>query len=99
MLFERVLPGNLHCPFCGNEGERDLESPHSVSRGTEAMRKLSVGLIFGGCSSEHEISIRSAHSVAEAVDRSQFELILIGIDRAGRWHLHDESSFKSVDGD
>lgn len=55
--------------------------------------KLKVGVLFGGRSGEHEISIRSAHSLAEAVDRDRFEPILIGIDRRGEWHLHGNESF------
>lgn len=58
-----------------------------------------VGLIFGGRSSEHEISIRSAQSVANAIDRRRFGLVLIGIDRVGRWRLHDERTFAALRGD
>lgn len=57
---------------------------------------IQVGLIFGGRSSEHEISIRSAQSVATAIDRRRFGLVLIGIDRSGRWHLHDERTFRAL---
>lgn len=59
-------------------------------------RKIRVGLLFGGRSAEHEISIRSARSVAAAVDPSRFELHRIGIGRSGRWIYHDEKSFGSL---
>ena len=49
--------------------------------------KIHVGIIFGGRSGEHEISLRSARSVFEAIDRSKYGVSLIGIDRGGRWHL------------
>lgn len=52
--------------------------------------KLRVGIVFGGQSAEHEISILSARNVLEALDRSRFEPVLIGIDKAGRWLLQDE---------
>lgn len=55
--------------------------------------KLRVAVLFGGRSGEHEISIRSAHSVVEAIDRSRFEAILVGIDRQGGWHLHSDEGF------
>ena len=52
-------------------------------------RKIRVGLIFGGRSGEHEVSIASAMSVYNALDKSRYEVILIGIDKTGRWLLPD----------
>jgi D-alanine-D-alanine ligase len=46
-----------------------------------------VAVLFGGRSSEHEISCLSARSVIDALDPSAFEVIPIGISRDGRWHL------------
>ncbi len=53
-------------------------------------RKLRVGIVFGGQSAEHEISILSARNVLAALDRSRFEPVLIGIDKTGRWLAQDE---------
>ncbi len=47
--------------------------------------KLRVGLVFGGRSGEHEVSVVSAASVAAALDRSRYEIVPMAIDRAGRW--------------
>ncbi len=47
--------------------------------------KLHVGLIFGGRSGEHEVSVRSACSVIEAIDRDKFEVIPLAITKEGRW--------------
>jgi D-alanine-D-alanine ligase len=55
-----------------------------------ASAKIRVGIIFGGRSAEHEISILSARNVLEALDRSRFEPVLIGIDKTGRWLAQDE---------
>jgi D-alanine-D-alanine ligase len=55
---------------------------------TEA-RKIRVGILFGGQSAEHEISILSARNVLEAIDTERFEPVLIGIDKQGRWLLQD----------
>lgn len=55
-------------------------------------RKLRVGILFGGRSAEHEISILSARNVAEALDRSKFEPVLVGIDKSGRWLTQSESA-------
>jgi D-alanine-D-alanine ligase len=51
------------------------------------MSKVRVGIIFGGRSAEHEVSLQSARNIVDALDRSRFEPVLIGIDKAGHWHL------------
>jgi D-alanine-D-alanine ligase len=48
-------------------------------------RKIHVGVIFGGRSGEHEISIRSARSVIEAIDRSKYDVTPIAITPEGKW--------------
>ena len=52
-----------------------------------------VGILFGGKSAEHEISLLSAKNIFEAMDRTKFEPVLIGIDKTGRWLLNDVSQF------
>ncbi|MCC6994212.1 MAG: D-alanine--D-alanine ligase [Deltaproteobacteria bacterium] len=53
------------------------------------MKRVRVGIIFGGRSGEHEISLMSARSIVDALDRERYEAVLIGIDPEGRWHLED----------
>jgi D-alanine-D-alanine ligase len=48
-------------------------------------KKLRVGIIFGGRNSEHEVSLLSAASVLKAIDRRKFEVVPIGISKAGHW--------------
>jgi D-alanine-D-alanine ligase len=48
-------------------------------------RKLRVGIVFGGRSGEHEVSLAGAASVMAAIDRSRFDVLPIGITRDGRW--------------
>lgn len=48
-------------------------------------KKLRIGVIFGGRSGEHEVSIRSARSVIEAIDKSKYEVIPIAITKEGNW--------------
>lgn len=50
------------------------------------MARARLAVLFGGASSEHEISLRSARSVIDAVDRERFEPVLVGISRDGVWH-------------
>jgi len=47
--------------------------------------KLRVGILFGGRSGEHEVSLLSAASVLNAIDRSKFDVVPIGITKEGRW--------------
>jgi D-alanine-D-alanine ligase len=54
-------------------------------------RKIRVGVVFGGRSAEHEVSLQSAKNVLEALDREKYEPVLIGIDREGRWHLDEQT--------
>src|SRR2546425_7736495 len=50
-----------------------------------AKKKLRVGVILGGQSGEHEVSLAGAASVLAAIDRERFEPVPIGITRQGRW--------------
>ncbi len=49
------------------------------------MAKLRVGVIFGGRSGEHEVSLVSAQGIMSAMDREKYEIIPIGITKDGRW--------------
>ena len=53
------------------------------------MTRLKVGIIFGGCSEEHPISIKSAREVAKHLDIAKYEPFYIGITRSGAWRLCD----------
>jgi len=57
------------------------------------MKKIRVGIIFGGKSSEHEVSLQSAKSVYEAIDKNKFEVVLIGIDKKGKWDYYDTRNY------
>lgn len=54
------------------------------------MNKINVAILFGGKSAEHEVSLRSAKNVIEAIDKSKYNPILIGIDKSGKWHSGSE---------
>ena len=49
------------------------------------MKKIRVGILFGGRSGEHEVSLLSAASVLDAIDKEQYEVVPIGITKEGRW--------------
>ncbi|MBI1975031.1 MAG: D-alanine--D-alanine ligase [Parcubacteria group bacterium] len=49
-------------------------------------KKIRVGIIFGGKSTEHEVSLQSAKNVVAALNTEKYEPVLIGIDKEGKWH-------------
>ena len=49
-------------------------------------QRIRVGLLFGGKSAEHEVSLQSARNIFSALDPEKYDTLLIGIDKAGRWH-------------
>jgi D-alanine-D-alanine ligase len=55
-------------------------------------KKLRVGVIFGGRSGEHEVSLRSAESIINALDRSRYEVIPIAITKQGKWLASSEAT-------
>ena len=56
-------------------------------------KKIKVAILFGGKSAEHEVSLQSAKSVINAIDKNKYELLLIGIDKSGKWYLNDQSHY------
>ena len=55
-------------------------------------QKLRVGVIFGGRSGEHEVSLRSAESVINALDRDKYEIVPIAITKSGKWLASSEAT-------
>jgi D-alanine-D-alanine ligase len=55
------------------------------------MTKIRVGILFGGQSGEHEVSLASAASVVRALDPTRYEPVLIGVTRDGRWIATDSA--------
>lgn len=59
--------------------------------------KIHIGIIFGGRSAEHEISLLSALNIINSIDTEKYEPVLIGIDKAGVWFLCNSSSIINAD--
>lgn len=57
------------------------------------MAKLRVGVVFGGKSAEHEVSLQSAKNIVDAIDKTKFDVLLLGIDKQGEWHIVDTSNY------
>lgn len=62
------------------------------------MKKINVGIIYGGKSTEHEVSVRSAKSVFEALNKEKYNISLINITKQGEWLLAaDNKKIKPLD--
>ncbi len=55
------------------------------------MKKLRIGILFGGRSGEHEVSLLSAASVLNAIDKDKYDVVPIGITKDGRWLTADDA--------
>ncbi len=73
----------------GSPDDRTGQGPEEPLRGVgpEGGRKLRVGIVFGGRSGEHEVSLMSARSVVAALDPEKYEVLGIGVTREGKWLL------------
>jgi D-alanine-D-alanine ligase len=58
--------------------------------GLKKATKIRIGVLYGGRSGEHDVSLCSAASVFSALDRKKYEVTAIGIDRDGRWYVQDK---------
>jgi D-alanine-D-alanine ligase len=64
-------------------------------------KKIRLGILFGGRSAEHEVSVQSARNIVDALDKDKYEVVLIGIDKQGQWSLNEGALplLESGDGD
>jgi len=58
---------------------------------TGNLKKIRVGILFGGRSGEHEVSLLSAASVLKAIDKNKYDVVPIGITKAGHWLTADHA--------
>ena len=75
-MSQEILPAGIFPAIDGILRQR----PH-----WKAMEKLRVGILFGGRSGEHEVSLLSAASVLNAIDKDKYDVVPIGITKDGRW--------------
>ena len=52
-------------------------------------KKIRIAVLYGGCSGEHEVSLQSASFIIQNLSPKKFDVIPIGIDKSGQWHLVD----------
>ena len=56
-------------------------------------KKITIGLICGGISGEHEVSLVSAYNIQAALDHEKYKVLIIAIDKNGDWFLGDDPEF------
>jgi len=56
-----------------------------MTSGEQGNRKIRVAVVFGGRSDEHDVSLRSAQTIMDALDPEQYDIVPVGITREGRW--------------
>ena len=54
------------------------------------MNKLKVGVIFGGMSNEHDISVMSGKTIIDNLDKNKYDVFLFFIDKNGKWFSNDK---------
>ena len=75
-----------------------IDGKRAQSQTENVMAKLRVGILFGGRSGEHEVSLLSAASILNAIDKTKYEVVPIGITKDGRW-LTAEHAERLLKGD
>ena len=61
-----------------------------------AKTKIRVAVLYGGCSGEHEVSLQSAACVIGMLDQEKYDIVPIGIDKSGMWHLAPPNALDSI---
>ena len=56
-------------------------------------KKLKIGVIFGGKSTEHEVSLQSARNVINLLDKTKYDIVPIGINKKGKWMLQNRANY------
>lgn len=56
-------------------------------------KKIKIALLFGGKSVEHEVSLQSAKNIIDALGKTKYEIVLVGIAKDGSWSIKDQSNF------
>ena len=57
------------------------------------MKKIRVGILCGGKSGEHEVSLQSAKNIIDAIDKSKYEIFVIGIDKMGKRIVYQPTAY------
>lgn len=59
------------------------------------MKRIKIAVLFGGCSSEYEVSLQSAYSVIKGLDKDRYEVVPVGISENGDWYCY-EGEFENI---
>jgi len=56
--------------------------------------KKKIAFLFGGCSSEYDVSLKSSYNIINNIDRNRFDVVLIGVTEKGQWYLYEGDTEK-----
>lgn len=56
-------------------------------------KKLTIGLVYGGDNSEHEINLMASKDLITSIDRNEYEIVVLFMDRSGNWHFSDDPNY------
>jgi len=70
----------------------------NAGKALEDIKMTTIGVLFGGRSGEHEISLMSAASVIKAIDKTKYKIVMIGITKQGKWLKYDGPFCRIEDG-
>lgn len=70
---------------------------YQVQKSEKYNKKKRIAVLFGGCSSEYEVSLKSAYSVVQHFNKMRYEMLLIGITRQGDWYLYTGNAEKIIE--
>src|SRR5438067_5560957 len=93
----RRTPPTTRSARCATPSNRRSSSA-CASKGTERVKRLTIAILFGGCSEEHDVSVKSATEIATSIDTQKYEPIYIGIARSGVWKMCERPSASWEDG-
>lgn len=63
------------------------------------MPRITIAILFGGCSEEHDVSVKSAKEIADSMDTAKYAPVYVGITRSGAWKLCEKPCAGWADGD
>ena len=86
------------CPiirFTGKKQSYGCEKRNLIKKVATKMKRIKIAVLFGGCSSEYEVSLQSAYSVLKGLDKDRYELVPVGISENGDWYCY-EGEFENI---
>ena len=89
----------LHPAGVARHRRTDPRQLPALRKEPSAVKRLRIAIVFGGCSEEHDVSVKSATEIARSIDTEKYDPIYVGITRSGVWKLCERPSAEWEAGD